>query len=143
MNKDKTRLALITIVTVLLLGTISLYVYQIISHKNVNLGSSLAFVIPLLVIVFMTIFITRRYRDIKQGQPLEDERSKKVTTKAAAMAFYITMYWLLALSWFEEFFAGMFGVEHLDAGQVVGGAIAGMAIAWVSFWIYYNKKLIQ
>ena len=141
MKKDKTRLVLITIGTIILLATISLYGYMVVSKKEVNMGSSIAFVISLLIIVFMVFFVTRRYRDIKQGMPLEDERSKKVMTQAAAKAFYVTLYWLLAISWFEPFFAkNLFGVEKLDAGQTVGGAIAGMAIFFFIFWFYYNKK---
>ena len=142
MKKDTFRVILMAIISVALLATISLYGYMVISKREVDLGSSIAFIIPLLIVVFMAFFITRRYRDIKQGMPFEDERSKRIMTQAAAKAFYVTLYWLLAISWFEEFFAGMFGVEHLDAGQTVGGGIAGMAVAWFAFWFYYNKKLV-
>jgi len=142
MKKDTFRVILMAIISVALLATISLYGYMVISKREVDLGSSIAFIIPLLIVVFMAFFITRRYRDIKQGMPFEDERSKRIMTQAAAKAFYVTLYWLLAISWFEEFFAGMFGVEHLDAGKTVGGGIAGMALAWFAFWFYYNKKLV-
>ncbi len=140
MKNDKFRVVLLVMATVLLLTTVSLYGFQVVSMKKVNLGSSIAFVVPLLVIVFMVFFITKRYRDINQSMPFEDERSKKVMTHAAAKAFYISLYWLFCISFFESFFANMFGVEHLDAGRTVGGGIAGMAIAWVACFLYYDKK---
>ncbi len=140
MKKDKFRVVLLVVATVLLLAIVSLYGFQAVSMKKINLGSSIAFAVPLLIIVFMVFFVTRRYRDIKQGMPFEDERSRKVMTQAAAKAFYISLYWLLCISFFESFFAGMFGVEHLDAGRTVGGGIAGMAIAWFACFLYYDKK---
>ncbi|MFH1575463.1 MAG: hypothetical protein ABIB55_00780 [Candidatus Nealsonbacteria bacterium] len=141
MKKDKTRLILITTITIILLATISLYGYTVVSKREVTAGSLISFIIPLLVIVFMALFITKRYKDMKQGVPFEDERSKKVINQAAAKSFYVSLYWLLAISWFEPFFAkNLFGVEKLDAVQTVGGAIGGMAIFFFIFWFYYNKK---
>jgi hypothetical protein len=141
MKKDKNRLILIATVTVTLLTIIVLYSFSTLSKGGVSPRSLISILIPLLVVAFMAFFITRRFKDINQGMPLEDERSKKVMTQAAAKSFYVSLYWLLAISWFESFFAeNLFGVEKLDAGQTVGGAIGGMAIFFFIFWFYYNKK---
>jgi len=141
MKKDKFRLILIAILTFTLLVGIALYGFIAISEKEVKLGSLISILIPLLLVIFMTFFIRRRYRDIKQGMPLEDEMSRKVMTQAAAKSFYVSLYWLLCISFFEGFFADkLFGLEQLDASQTVGGGIAGMAVAFFIFWIYYNRK---
>jgi len=140
MPNDKFRLNLIAIATVMLLATTLLYGVQISAKKEVNLGSLIPFLIPLIIIIFMAFFIFRRYKDIKQGMPLEDERSKKVMANAVATSFYISLYWLLIISMFESFFAKMFGAQKLDASQTVGGAIAGMAIIFIICWFYYEKK---
>lgn len=140
MSKDKFRLNLIIIVTGLVLLTSLLYGYEITSNNKINLGASIAFVIPLIAIVFMVFFIRNRYKDVKEGMPLEDERSRKVMNRAAAMTFYVSLYWLLFISYFEEFFARMAGIEKLDAGQTVGIGIAGMTITFIIAWLYYNKK---
>ena len=140
MKNDRKRLILMVIITILLLATISLYGFQVVSGRSMSFGSVIAFAIPALVIVFMVFFIKKGYGAVRQGMPLEDERSRKVMTQAAAQAFYISLYWLLFISFFESFFADMFKVEYLDAGQTVGGGIAGMAIAWIACWLYYDKK---
>lgn len=141
MEKDKTRLILIAIITITLLATITLYGFTIASKEEVNTRTLIPFMFPLIIVILMIFFITRRYKDVKEGMPLEDKRSKKVITQAAAQSFYTSLYWLLAISWFESFFAeNLFGVEKLDAGQTVGGAIGGMAIFFFIFWFYYNKK---
>jgi len=140
MKNDKSRLFFIAILTMLILLTVCLYGYMTISQNKVNFGNILSLTIPLIIIIFMAFFVTRRYKDIKQNMPLEDERSKKVITQAAAKSFYISLYWLLAISWFESVFAQMFKVEHLAASQTIGGGIAGMAITFFACWFYYNKK---
>lgn len=141
MEKDKRRLILISAVAILLLIGIALYAFMSVSKREMNLGDFIPVVIPLIIIIFMAFFIVRRYRDIKQGMPPEDERSRKVMVNAASKSFYVSLYWLLLISWLEPFFARvLFGTEKLDASQTVGGAIAGMAVCFFLFWFYYDRK---
>ncbi len=141
MKKDKTRLILMAVLTVTLLIGVALYAFTMTDEEKASPGNVVSLLIPVIVVVFMVFFISRRYRDIKQGLPFEDERSKKVVTHAAAKAFYVSLYWLLLISWFEDFFASrLFGVENLTASQTIGGGIAGMAVFFFIFWFYYDKK---
>ena len=139
--KDKPRLIFMAVLSVILLAVVLLFGYMMISKNEVNPGGIISFAIPVILVVFMVFFIIRRYRDVKEGMPMEDERSKKVINRAAAMAFYTSLYWLLFISMFEEFFAKvLFNAEHLDAGNVVGGGIAGMALFLAGYWLYYNSR---
>lgn len=135
MKKDKVRLAFIAVVAILVLATASLYALE-----AEDFGSLIPLFIIAAIIIFMALFILRRYKDVKKGMPLDDERSKKVMNRAAAASFYVTLYWLLFISFFEEFFAKMFKAEYLTASQTVGGGVAGMAVMFFVFWVYYNKK---
>lgn len=141
MKNDKTRLTLMAIVTILVLVTAGIYALVMIPKEGARPGNFMPVFILLIIVLFMAFFIIRRYHDIKEGIPLEDERSMKVITQAAAKSFYLSLYWLLAISWFEGFFAEkLFGTEQLDASQTVGGGIAGMAIFFFIFWFYYDRK---
>lgn len=141
MKKDKTRLILMAVLTVTLLIGVALYAFTMTDKEKASPGNMVSLLIPVIVVVFMVFFISRRYRDIKQGLPFEDERSKKVVTHAAAKSFYVSLYWLLLISWFEDFFASrLFGIEQLTASQTIGGGIAGMAVFFFIFWLYYDKK---
>jgi len=141
MEKDKKKLVLIAIMTVILFLGVLVGAFIDFSSNMLDTKGIIFYLIPLILVVFMAFFIIRRYRDIKGGMPLEDERSRQVITKAAATSFYATLYWLLAISMFEPFFAKiLFGTKTLDAGQTVGGAITGMAIFLFIFWIYYDEK---
>jgi len=140
MPKDKLRLLLMVSLSITLLATIAAYGYMSIILNKVNIGSSVVIILPLLVILFMAFFITRKYKDVKRGMPLEDEYSKKVMLKASSVSYYLTLYWLLFIGWFEEPIANLVGLQNLDAGQTTGLGIAGMAVFFFFFWFYYSKK---
>ena len=139
MKKDKLRLFIMAVITITLLYIIFLFFFPM-PLEDLNIWEMIAIVIPLVLIVFMVFFIIRRCRDIKAGMPLEDERSKKVMTKTAAMSFYATLYWLLFISLLKRPIAKTLGLEYLDAGQTTAVAILGMTVFFFSFWLYYNKK---
>lgn len=139
MKKDKFRLFIMAVITITLLA-ILLHFFLPIPIKDLNIGEIFTIAIPLILVVFMAFFVGRRYKDIKAGMPLEDERSKKVMIKTAAMSFYTTLYWLLFISLFKDPIARMVDLEYLDAGQTVAFAVLGMAVAFFGFWFYYNKK---
>src|SRR4030042_2936016 len=118
MKNDKFRLIIIAILTITVLAIAVLYTFESIIMKEKNLGALVPLLIPVILVVFMVFFIKRRYKDVKEGMPMEDERSKKVIIQASAASFQFSLYWLLAISWFESFFARtLFGVEKLDAGE--------------------------
>lgn len=140
MQREKRHLILLILLTISLLVGIGAYGYFALIQGEMDRGSIISMVVPLLLVVFMSFVIYRRFKDVKQGMPLEDERSRKVMTIAGAKSFFITLYWLLAISMFEDFFAGVAGLENLDAGQTVGLGISGMAVLFFVTWLYYNKK---
>lgn len=140
MKKDKLRIIGMVILTCLVLGTGLLYMATIFTKGKINLENFFPFIIILIAVLFMVYFIKHKYRDVKEGMPLEDERSRKVMTQAAAMTFYVSIYWLLAISFFEDFFAKITNVEKLDVGQTIGIGIAGMTICFIVAWFYYNRK---
>ena len=140
MNKDKNRL--IAIVAVLGFGLLVMlsFAIMVVQSDGYSIGNIMAVIAPFLIMIFISFFVLRRYKDVKKGLPLDDERSKKVMTMASSRAFYVSLYWLLAISMLEEFFANIVGLEHLSASQTVGGGILGMAMAFIIFWIYYDRK---
>ncbi len=140
MRNDKRKLLIITIGIAFLVVATSLFAYLGGAKNGMNRENIGYIAVSLVIIIFMTIFLARRYQSVKQGMPLEDERSKKIMLLATSRSYFVTMYWLLAISMFEKPLAGFVGLETLDAGQVVGGGILGMAVSFFGFWLYYNYK---
>jgi len=137
---DKRKLILITIAALSVPAIILFYSLFAFSGKDSNLGIVISLAVLLIVVVFMVFFIIKRYKSIRDNLPAEDERSRKVLVNAAAKSFYVSLYWLLAIGWFEDSLADLFGINQLTASQAAGLAIAGMALLFFSFWLYYDKK---
>ena len=100
-----------------------------------NAYTIMSVIIALLILVFALFFVIKRKREIDQGVPQHDERSRKIMNLAAARAFYISLYWFLAIMWFDILFEKM----QLETNSVVGLGIAGMAVIWAICQIWYNK----
>jgi len=140
MKKDKNQLIKLASAMVLVLVGVVLFGFILGQKEGLDLQAYIWIGIVAAILLFSFVVFLIRWKDVKKGMPLEDERSKKVLLYASSRSFYLTLYWLLALSIFEKFFAGLFGAETLTAGHTVGGGIFGMTIFFMVFWFYYNKK---
>lgn len=54
-------------------------------------------VFGLMIVVLMGVFIFRAFRSVKEGYPIKDEMTKRLKTKAAAYAYFISLYVWLAV----------------------------------------------
>ncbi len=134
--KDKIRLTAISIISLLVIATGTLFSLMRFMKGDVAGGVTGA-LIAIIVLVFAIFVYRRGNRDLKKGVPWRDERSRKVIEKASSMAFYVSIYMLLAIGWLSE------DVIHFrDVSQATGLAIGIMAILFAVFWAYYNRKEI-
>ena len=102
----------------------------ILKSNGIFIGEN--FTLPIIlsvVVVFAIIVGVRRFKSLKQGEPAEDEYSKKIMQKTAAYSFYVSLYLWLAVSYFSE------GSE-MDTQQVIGLGVVGMAIVFVVSWVF-------
>jgi len=86
--------------------------------------------------VFFVIGIYIGYQRIKrrkQGLPEEDEMSKRITQKAAATSFYISLFLWLLLIYIQDRIL-------TDIRILFGYGIIGMALIFVISWFIYNYK---
>nr|MCK4929628.1 hypothetical protein [Nanoarchaeota archaeon] len=135
-GKDKIKLTAIMIVSLLVIATGTLFSLMRFMKGDVAGGVTGA-LIAIIVLVFAISVLIRANRDLKKGVPWRDERSRKVIEKASSMAFYVSIYMLLAIGWLSE------DVIHFrDVSQATGLAIGIMAILFAVFWVYYNRKEI-
>lgn len=102
----------------------------ILKSNGISIGEN--FTLPIIlsvVVVFAIIVGVRRFKSLKQGEPAEDEYSKKIMQKTAAYSFYVSLYLWLVVSYFSE------GSE-MDTQQVIGLGVVGMAIVFVVSWVF-------
>lgn len=98
--------------------------------NGIIIGDSFTMPIILsIVLVFAIILGIRRFKSLKQGEPAEDEYSKKIMQKTAAYSFYISLYMWIVVSYFSE-------GSDMDTQQVIGLGVVGMAIIFLVSWVF-------
>ena len=133
---DKLRLLAIMILSVLV--SLTGILFAVTTFRKGDISGGIVGLLITISIVGLAIFTIRRNnKELKEGYPMHDERSRKVIEKASSKAFYVTLYLLLAMGFFSEDL-----IKFRDVSQATGIAIGGMALLFLAFWAYYNRKEI-
>lgn len=133
-NIEKVRLIAISIVSILVVITGVFFSYG--SFKNQNsIGGILSIIIVLVILFFALSVYKRGNKDLKNGFPIRDERSKKVMEKASSLAFHISLYLLLAIGFISEDL-----IRFRDVSQAISLTVGCMALLFAIFWVYYNNR---
>jgi len=135
-GKEKIRLIAIVIISLLVIATGALFSLKSFMKGEIA-GGVTGIIIAILILGFAIFVFIRGNRDMKEGYPLRDERSKRVMEKATSMAFYVSLYLLLVIGFLSDSI-----IKFRDISQATGIAVGGMALLFLLFWIYYNKKEI-
>ncbi|MBW2989747.1 DUF2178 domain-containing protein [Candidatus Woesearchaeota archaeon] len=133
-NRDKARMAAIAIISLLVILSGALFSVKSFMEGEIA-GGIIGIFIAAMILAFAFVVFRRGNRDLKQGLPLQDERSRRVMEKASSLAFYVSLYLLLAVGFFSD---GI--IKFRDVSQATGLAVGGMALLFAVFWAYYNKK---
>jgi len=93
-------------------------------------------VLVALMVIFSLFIGIKRLQDEKKGLTPEDELSKSIKQRAAAMAFMYSFYlWTFII---------IFTVDSALRIEIpIGIGIMGMGILFIGFWIYYSKTGID
>ncbi len=130
--KDKNRVIIAAVVTLLVILTALIF-----SGNLLRNGKFPDILLPtgilIILMLFIVPFVKRRYFDVKQGYPYEDERSKKILMKASTQAFTLSIWWLLILMWYAD--TGALIPRHVAAAGIVG-----MALLFGFCYFYYSRK---
>ena len=130
---NKLKSVFMVLLAVIVAGSLIIYAFS-----SGNLGySAILVVLAAFLLIFFGLFALRRYRDTSKGLPFEDERSRRVMEKATSKAFYVSLYLLLAIGFLSEDI-----IKFRDVSQASSVSIGIMALLFLIFWLYYNKKEI-
>lgn len=132
---NKIRFFLFIIISVLIITIFLLWTSMEVLKNGLNSSSVAMFVAVAILIVFLIYAIRRVYNSLKRGDPLKDERTRKIEMRASAFSFYVSIYWLLALGFSIDYFK-----LEIPPSSVPGLGILGMAIFFgFSYW-FFSKK---
>ena len=102
--------------------------------------SIVSIAIPVLIVLIGILIVWRILKDRKSGFPLADERTQRITGKAAIGALLIGSYFTLALMFMLIFGRELYNLQNVDAGYLL---IATLLVSNGSFiilrWVFGRK----
>ena len=102
--------------------------------------SIVGIIIPVLIVLIGVILVWRLYKDRKSGFPSADERTQRITGKAALWALLIGNYFTLALMFMLIFRRELYDLQNVDAGYLL---ISTLLVSSLSFmvlsWVFSRK----
>ena len=76
----------------------------------------------------------------KSGFPLEDERTAKIQGKVYKRVFYIGVFYLLALNYYNIINIMVLGGTQLESMPVINSAVIIMGVSVLVLLAYYGRK---
>lgn len=114
------------VIAFLVLATVILWMTKSVNH--LSFSEILQFGIILILVGFGIYIGIRRLKSNIKGEPAEDELSKKVMQKTAALSFYISLYmWLIMIYLSDK--------TNYETDTIIGAGILLMAITYFICWI--------
>ena len=98
--------------------------------RPVNSGESIQFVIILIMVGFGLFIAYRRLNGARHGEPQEDELSKQILQKSAALSYYISLYLWLVIMYLTDKYKG-------ETDVMFGWGILGMAVIFGLRWGFF------
>lgn len=132
-NKMRKSLALF-IIAGLVIMTSGLWLFK--SFELLNTMDYLHFGVIAMIFGFAIFIGLKRLRSEKRGEPLEDELSKKILQRSAAISYYISLYIWVFLIFLKD------RVEF-ETEELLGTGILVMAVTFGISWIILNSKGIK
>jgi len=129
----KRAIILFAVVALIIFGTTLWLMSLETAIKAVDL---LNIVVIIMVVGFALFFGYKRLTSAKRGEPVEDELSKKVMQRTAALSYYISIYLWLALGYFSDRF-------KMEIHTVIGIGIIGMAVSFAICWVIINFRGVK
>ncbi|MFA5888551.1 MAG: DUF2178 domain-containing protein [Candidatus Nanoarchaeia archaeon] len=133
---NKIRLLLMLVISLIVIATLALFWFNAFRKGDIS-GGILGILIGVSILAFAIFIFKKGNKDMREGYPLEDERSKRVKEKASSRAFYVSLYVLLLIGLLSDNI-----INFRDASQAISTAVGGMALLFAAFWAYYNRKEI-
>jgi uncharacterized membrane protein len=99
-----------------------------------------SFGIVAIIVLVAVLLVWRLYRERKSGFPTQDERTSKITGRAATYSLYIGSYFIIAILFVLIIGREFFGMPEIEAGYPL---IAALLVYNVSFivlrWVLGRK----
>ena len=93
-----------------------------------------------LVVLLGVLVLWKINKAKKSGYPLKDERTTKISGKAAMGTYYISLAFMISLALFMIFGTEFLALPELDAGWAIIAVMLVMGISNALLNWYYSRK---
>lgn len=128
------RAIILFVIVALVLVTTTLWIFS--ANGNFSQFDVLSFGIIAIVVAFALFVGYQRLTSARRGEPVEDELSKKVLQKTAALSYYISLYLWVAMIFIKD-------RVTLDTEELLGAGILGMALVFALSWLFFHFRGIR
>ena len=95
----------------------------------------------LATIVIVGVFaFWRILKEMRSGFPLKDERTQRVSGKAAFYAFHLGLYFTIALMLGNILSNELSGIYLLDGWYAINFSVIVQGLMYIGFRLYFEKK---
>ena len=128
------KTVILFIVAALVLVTTGVWFFT--SSASFRLSDMGMYIVIILIVGFALFVGYKRISSVRKGEPAEDELSKKVMQKTAAMSYYLSLYLWLAV---------MYAADKMkyETHVYLSAGILGMAVIFAICWVIYNFRGIR
>ena len=96
--------------------------------------------IAVIIVLLGILLVWRILKDRKAGFPLSDERTQRITGKAATYALYTGSYFTIAFMFLHIFEGELYNLQNVDAGYLLIATLLVYNISFLVFrWILGRK----
>ncbi|MDQ1280884.1 MAG: hypothetical protein QG670_2147 [Thermoproteota archaeon] len=99
-------------------------------------SGSIAAIIIGLGIIFVWMFIKER----RSGYPSQDERTRRITGKAATYALYIGQYFTIALLAANIISREFYGQYAYEEGYALLASMLSYSLSFIGLRMFFNRK---
>jgi uncharacterized membrane protein len=96
--------------------------------------------IAAIIVSLGILLVWKMHKDRKSGFPVRDERTTKITGRAATYALYIGSYFILALLFIFIIGKEFYGLPEIDAGYPLIASLLVFNLTYLGLRWYFNRK---
>ncbi len=126
--------AILFLVIALVLVSSGIWLYN--SYGQFSITDLLQFGIVLILVGFGLFIAIKRAGSARRGEPAEDELTKKILQKTAAISYYISLYLWVFLIWLKD-------RVKFDTEELLGSGILMMGMIFGITWLVLHFKGIK
>lgn len=96
--------------------------------------------IAAIIVLLGILVVWKIHKDRKSGFPMRDERTAKITGRAATYALYIGSYFIIAFLFILIIGKEFYGLPQIDAGYPLIASLLVFNLTFLGLRWYFNRK---